>query len=462
MSMRIGGSSFSRPAEVRSEPQKVQQKAEQPQPSSSFQNGASSFESGRRAPVALNVPPPPPPVQTPQASSLRTERLGDGRSNCLEKAATLARPGDSVVLFSDKRDSVGHAVVQHPDGSVTDPNRPTQNYSSMQAWQQANPQYQSPVSVPQETLSRVLSLPPGAQRDQALKEAGLSAVAGRNVADGPAPGTLGELGYLTVTVSGGLNIRSNPQVSDQTWLGKIPAGTVLVVQPPPPGVTPPDDGKNWTYVRSPPLQPNGQPIEGWVSADAQYVEKKGPPSPSTTGTTPSTGNTTPVTTPTPVTSVPVTAGTPAETAAAMFTEAQGRLNTEAPPDTTWDYRCLPFVSDVAQATGIKDPALTYSQTPKDVIATLQSEGRLHPMSEPPPPGAIVLWDKGGYPDTNGNYVQTGHAAIATGDPSKPYITTKVSDESGVTQRGINSLEADAQGNWSPTPPVGWFIPENPS
>ena len=87
MSMKIGGSFFSRPAEVRSEPRQVQQKAEQPQPSS-FQNGASSFEPSRRAPVALNVPLPPPPVRTPRASSLRTERLGDwGSATALERAA---------------------------------------------------------------------------------------------------------------------------------------------------------------------------------------------------------------------------------------------------------------------------------------------------------------------------------------------------------------------------------------
>ena len=172
---------------------------------------------------------------------------------------------------------MGHAVVRHPDGSVTGFNRPTQPYPSMQAWQQANPHTQAPISVPQETLSRVLSLPPGAERDWALKEAGLSGVAGRNVADGPVPGSLG---LPTVTVSGGLNIRSSPEVADTTLLGRgFPANTVLVVQPPPLGATPPDDGKNWTYVRSPPLQPGGQPIEGWVSASPDYVEKKGPPIP---------------------------------------------------------------------------------------------------------------------------------------------------------------------------------------
>src|SRR6185369_17236720 len=46
---------------------------------------------------------------TPPPTSLRTERLGDGRANCLEKAVTLAKPGDQVVLFQDRRDSSGHA-----------------------------------------------------------------------------------------------------------------------------------------------------------------------------------------------------------------------------------------------------------------------------------------------------------------------------------------------------------------
>jgi hypothetical protein len=319
----------------------------------------------------------------------------------------------------------------------------------MKDWREANPQYQSPVSVPQETLSQVLSLPPGAQRDQALQKAGLSAVAGRSVADGPPPGTMGELGYLTVTAERGVNIRRSPEVNEGTRLGTVPPGTVLIVQPAPAGVKPPDDGKNWTYVRSPPLEPGGQPVEGWVSADPAFVTPQGSAPVDGAAVTATTG---PVMVP----------GTPGAgpTATAMFADAKGRLNPDA---TKWDYQCLPFVAVVAQSAGINDPALSTSNTPKEVIAYLnqEGEGRLHPMSEPPPPGAIVLWDKGGYSE-NGAYVQTGHAAIATGDSSSPYITTKVSSEGGVTQRTIGSLEADAQGNWSPTPPVGWFIPENPS
>ena len=107
----------------------------------------------------------------------------------------------------------------------------------------------------------------------------------------------------------------------------------------------------------------------------------------------------------------------------MFQEAQGRLNPEA---TQWDYKCLPFVSSVAQASGINYSALTYSQTPKEVIATLQQEGRLHPMSEPPPPGAIVLWDRRVHRERL--LPETGHAAIATGAAASPYITTKVTPD----------------------------------
>jgi peptidoglycan hydrolase-like protein with peptidoglycan-binding domain len=128
--------------------------------------------------VVLNPTAPPP-------TSLRTERLGDGNANCLERAVTLAKPGDQVVLFQDRRDNSGHAVVQRPDGSVVDPNRPSVTYPTMGAWQASHPSYVNPVAVPQETVKHVLSLPPGPQRDSAIQASGLGKVADRMLADGP-------------------------------------------------------------------------------------------------------------------------------------------------------------------------------------------------------------------------------------------------------------------------------------
>src|SRR5262245_1274002 len=58
---------------------------------------------------------PGAPVQAAPASSLRTEQLGDGSANCLERAMALARPGDQIALFNDSTDGVGHAVVVHED-----------------------------------------------------------------------------------------------------------------------------------------------------------------------------------------------------------------------------------------------------------------------------------------------------------------------------------------------------------
>ncbi len=88
-------------------------------------------------------PPPPPPApessfqsttsprpkvslsgDTPPATSLHTEQLGDGQANCLEQACAMSESGDTVVLCNDRTDASGHAVVLHPDGSVSDPNQP--------------------------------------------------------------------------------------------------------------------------------------------------------------------------------------------------------------------------------------------------------------------------------------------------------------------------------------------------
>lgn len=119
------------------------------------------------------------------ATSLRTERLGDGKANCLENAVNLAKPGDNVVLLTDKQDPVGHAVVQRKDGSVLDPNRPEQPYTSLASFQQANPRYGNPAIVSDVQAERILRTEPGAERNRLITEAGLDGVASRAVADPP-------------------------------------------------------------------------------------------------------------------------------------------------------------------------------------------------------------------------------------------------------------------------------------
>lgn len=122
---------------------------------------------------------------TAGASSLRTEVLGDGQANCLERAVKLAKPGDSVVLLTDRQDSVGHAVVQRRDGSIVDPNRPDAPYRNLRDYQRENPRYGSPATVTDQQAERLLRTPPGAERDALIKEAGLEGLAARQVADPP-------------------------------------------------------------------------------------------------------------------------------------------------------------------------------------------------------------------------------------------------------------------------------------
>jgi hypothetical protein len=119
------------------------------------------------------------------ASTLRTEQRGDGSANCLERAAGLARDGDEVVLLRDSQDAVGHAVVRHPDGAVTDPNTPEVRYESLGQFQATHPQYHSPTAIQDSQLEQVLDTPPGAGRDALISQLGLSGVANQAVADGP-------------------------------------------------------------------------------------------------------------------------------------------------------------------------------------------------------------------------------------------------------------------------------------
>ncbi|MCE9672205.1 hypothetical protein LY474_30810 [Myxococcus stipitatus] len=117
------------------------------------------------------------------ASTLRTEVLGDGKANCLERANTLSRPGDQVLLLGDSRDSVGHALVRKPGGAIIDPNEPGKTYASLAEWKQTHPAYGQPVAVPDAQLARILSVPPGPAREALIHGFGLTGAASRKVAD---------------------------------------------------------------------------------------------------------------------------------------------------------------------------------------------------------------------------------------------------------------------------------------
>jgi hypothetical protein len=170
-------------------------------------------------------------------STLRNEVLGDGNANCLELATKLARPGDSVLLFQDSRDPVGHAVVQRPDGTVVDPRTPSITYPDLGSWQASHPQYSSPVRVPASELKQVLSLPPGPRRDAAISALGLSGVANRQVADGDLPTT------VRVDASDGLSLREGAGTGF-TRAQMLQNGAELTVL----GRSP--DDPNWLQVRT--------------------------------------------------------------------------------------------------------------------------------------------------------------------------------------------------------------------
>lgn len=117
------------------------------------------------------------------ATSLRDEVLGDGQENCFERAMKIATPLDSVLMLDDKTDTSGHAVVQHPDGTITDPNNPDKKYRSVAEYLKANPRYADPIGVRYGDLKMVLELPPGEARNRMIAELGLERVADRMVAD---------------------------------------------------------------------------------------------------------------------------------------------------------------------------------------------------------------------------------------------------------------------------------------
>ncbi len=141
-------------------------------------------------------------------TSLMTERLRDGDANCLEHAATMARPGrDEIVFMDDRRaaddgnaNGAGHVLVRdRASGRVWDPNdgpAPVNPkawpYASVAAWTAARgpaadrgPAYEVAGAVRAETVQDVLTTPPDgrAARIAELGDPVLSAVADRLYAD---------------------------------------------------------------------------------------------------------------------------------------------------------------------------------------------------------------------------------------------------------------------------------------
>lgn len=245
------------PQPHRQEPPPVQPPPAPPKPVEAAPRGQSTFEAAPgRGPGVASAPQPP---ALAVASNLHTEQLGDGRANCLEKAVSLARPGDSIILMRDASDGVGHALVRRPDGSVVDPNHPEVRYETLGQWQALHPRYSQPVTVPAAQVKQVLSTPPGEKREALIAKLGLSGVADRQVADEEP---------RWVAAKNGLNVRSGP--SAQTELAaELKAGDKMQVV----GQVAGQDGYTWFEVRL----PDGSP--GWVRSDLVSGSEAPPPPP---------------------------------------------------------------------------------------------------------------------------------------------------------------------------------------
>ncbi|HVG60933.1 MAG TPA: hypothetical protein VNA24_20410 [Hyalangium sp.] len=162
-------------------------------------------------------------IQSDTATTLRTERLGDGNQNCLERAVALSGPRDQILLLDDSRDNSGHALIQHPDGSVTDPNFPQIRYESLGQWQAMNPSYTLVASAPAASVRSALKAPVGPERDAALAAAGLQRVADIPVADE---------GPQWVTIADSTRIRSSDDITATvtTTRGEVPAEIIGPVE----------------------------------------------------------------------------------------------------------------------------------------------------------------------------------------------------------------------------------------
>lgn len=164
------------------------------------------------------------------ATTLRTERLGDGRSNCLEQAMKLSGPNDQLVLLDDSRDGSGHALVQHPDGSITDPNYPQVRYQSLAQWQAANPSYSVAARAPANAVRLALQAPVGPARDAALAALGLSKAADIAVADEtttPAWVTLNPRAKLRSTEPPFELVAQSDEEVNAEVIGVVPEGELL-------------------------------------------------------------------------------------------------------------------------------------------------------------------------------------------------------------------------------------------
>ncbi len=117
---------------------------------------------GRPSPTRVAAAPPPEP-------SLDS-RPGPAATADLERTFERAGEEDSVRLYSAEGTEDGRSVIQHPDGTVTDPASPERRFADVQAWEQTHPSLTHTLTLSRNDLELVLAMPEGPARDEILSE----------------------------------------------------------------------------------------------------------------------------------------------------------------------------------------------------------------------------------------------------------------------------------------------------
>jgi hypothetical protein len=136
--------------------------------------------------LGTNIPAPParyweawrsrsastPAPQEPQAAVSRQSSRAPSLAATadLEKSFELSGEDDSVLLYTPKQGEGGRSVIQHADGSITDPADPENRLANAQEWESAHPELKRAVSLSRDDLELVLAMPEGRSRDEVLSE----------------------------------------------------------------------------------------------------------------------------------------------------------------------------------------------------------------------------------------------------------------------------------------------------
>jgi hypothetical protein len=119
---------------------------------------------------ARSAPSPAPQESQPAVSSRASRSPSLAAPGDLEKSFEVMGEEDSVLLYTPRSGEGGRSVVQHTDGSITDPADPENRLADAQAWESAHPELKRAVSLSRDDLELVLAMPEGRSRDEVLSE----------------------------------------------------------------------------------------------------------------------------------------------------------------------------------------------------------------------------------------------------------------------------------------------------